>query len=349
MAPTGFIPVPEAGPPTPEMNEPSGGQAMSTASGPSSLNNATTTLPANLPTYAAMAPHSLGLLPVPLGMPPGLRLPPPGTAAAHLLMSQAAGAGTNAMATHLLGQSILAGLGAAAAAQGLGPAMGQPAGPSGFFNVFNPHLPGHQQQQQPPQMPSHDDADDMELEEADDDVHQQHHKEMDGRNRSSGGWNDQMDDRSDMLQHRQQLQHRTPDKSNNGPGLLDRLRSLANHEAGSLDHHHHHHNNGSELAERSGGGGPLHLRTDLAGPGSSADQYGLSPNLASSLRGVPLTAAAAEMGIRLLRGGGGGPPDAFGTPGRGGIGSDDPFMPRQPHLGKNFVIEHFSFDHSIQF
>jgi hypothetical protein len=264
-------------------------------------------------------------------------------------MSQAAGAGTNAMATHLLGQSILAGLGAAAAAQGLGPAMGQPAGPSGFFNVFNPHLPGHpqQQQQQPPQMPSHDDADDMELEEADDDVHQQHHKEMDGRNRSSGGWNDQMDDRSDMLQHRQQLQHRTPDKSNNGPGLLDRLRSLANHEAGSLDHHHHHHNNGSELAERSGGG-PLHLRTDLAGPGSSADQYGLSPNLASSLRGVPLTAAAAEMGIRLLRGGGG-PPDAFGTPGRGGIGSDDPFMPRQPHLGKNFVILRFSFDHSIQF
>ncbi|XP_046462197.1 SR-related and CTD-associated factor 4-like isoform X2 [Daphnia pulex] len=337
MAPTGFIPIPEAGPPTPEMNEPSsgGGQAMSTASGPSSLNTATTTLPANLPTYAAMAPHSLGLLPVPLGMPPGLRLPPPGTAA-HLLMSQAAGAGTNAaMATHLLGQSILAGLGAAAAAQGLGPSMGQPAGPSGFFNVFNPHLPGHphqQQQQPPPQIPSHDDADDMELEEADDDVHQQqqHHKEMDGRNRSGGGWNEQMDDRSDMLQLRQPLQHRTPDKSNNGPGLLDRLRSLANHEAGSLDHHHHHHNNnGSELAER-GGGGPLHLRTDMAGPGSSVpDQYGLSPNLASSLRGVPLTAAAAEMGIRLLRGG---PPDAFGTPGRG-IGGDDPFMPRQPHLG----------------
>ncbi|XP_059350195.1 SR-related and CTD-associated factor 4-like isoform X1 [Daphnia carinata] len=341
MAPTGFIPIPEAGPPTPEMSEPGGGgQVMSTASGPSSLNAATTTLPANLPTYAAVAPHSLGLLPVPLGMPPGLRLPPPGTAAAaHLLMSQAAGAGTNAaMATHLLGQSILAGLGAAAAAQGLGPGMGQPAGPSGFFSVFNPHLTGHphQQPQQPPQMPSQDDADDMELEEADDEVQQQqHHKEMDGRNRSVGGWNDQFaEDRPDLMQHRQQLQHRTPDKSNNGPRLLERLRSLANHDAGPVDHHHHHHNNnnGPELPERDAG--PLHLRTDMAGPGSSADQYGLSPNLASSLRGVPLTAAAAEMGIRLLRGGGGGPPDTFGTPGRGGaIGNDDPFMPRQPHLG----------------
>lgn len=343
MAPTGFIPIPEAGPPTPEMSEPGGGgQVMSTASGPSSLNAATTTLPANLPTYAAVTPHSLGLLPVPLGMPPGLRLPPPGTAAAHLLMSQAAGAGTNAaMATHLLGQSILAGLGAAAAAQGLGPGMGQPAGPSGFFSVFNPHLSGHphQQPQQPPQMPSQDDADDMELEEADDEVQQQqqqqHHKEMDGRNRSAGGWNDQFtEDRSDVMQHRQQLQHRTPDKSNNGPRLLERLRSLANHDAGPVDHHHHHHNNnnGPELPERDAG--PLHLRTDMAGLGSSADQYGLSPNLASSLRGVPLTAAAAEMGIRLLRGGGGGPPDTFGTPGRGGaIGNDDPFMPRQPHLG----------------
>lgn len=332
MTPAGFIPIPEAGPPTPEMNEPGGGgQVMSTASGPSSLNAATTTLPANLPTYATVAPHSLGLLPVPLGMPPGLRLPPPGTAA-HLLMSQAAGAGTNAaMATHLLGQSILAGLGAAAVAQGLGPGMGQPGGPSGFFNVFNPHLSGHphQQPQQPPQMPSQDDADDMELEEADDEIH---HKEMDGRNRS--GWNDQLaEDRSDTMQHRQQLQHRTPDKSNNGPRLLDRLRSLANHDVGQVDHHHH--NNGSELTEH----GPLHLRTDMtSGPGSSTDQYGLSPNLASSLRGVPLTAAAAEMGIRLLRGAAGGPSDTFGTPGRGGaIGNDDPFMPRQPHLG--IIIE----------
>ena len=53
----------EAGPPTPEKNEP-----MSTASGPSSLTT-TTQLPANLPTYAPMAPP-IGLLPVPIGMPP---------------------------------------------------------------------------------------------------------------------------------------------------------------------------------------------------------------------------------------------------------------------------------------
>lgn len=301
MAPTGFIPVPEAGPPTPEMNEP-----MSTASGPSSLNAATTTqLPANLPTYAAMAPP-LGLLPVPLGMPPGLRLPPPG--AAHLLLSQAGGNANAAMATHLLGQSILAGLGAAA------------AGPSGFFNVFNPHLPGHPHPPQQ-QMQSNDDADDMELEEADDDVHHLHKDQMDGPGRR---WSE-MEDRSDMGQHRQPM-HRTPEsnKSNNVPGLLERLRSLANHEAaGPLDHH-----NGSD-PER----GLLHLRTDMAGPGSAGNDpgmFGVSPNLASSLRGAPLTAAAAEMGIRLLRGGGG-PPEAFGTPGRGGL-NEDPFMSR--HLGK---------------
>ena len=74
--------VAEAGPPTPEMNEP-----MSTASGPSSLLT-TTQLPANLPTYAPMAPP-IGLLPVPIGMPPELRLPPPG----HLLQGQDSGAG----------------------------------------------------------------------------------------------------------------------------------------------------------------------------------------------------------------------------------------------------------------
>ena len=137
----------EAGPPTPEKNEP-----MSTASGPSSLTT-TTQLPANLPTYAPMAPP-IGLLPVPIGMPPGLRLPPPG--AHHLLLGQA---GNAAMATHLLGQSILAGLGAG-------------AGPSGFF--FNPaHL------HQPMQTNEMNAADDMELEEAEDDVH--HKKQMDGR------------------------------------------------------------------------------------------------------------------------------------------------------------------------
>lgn len=318
MAPAGFIPIPEAGPPTPEMNEPS---IMSTGSGPSSLNAATTTLPANLPTYAALAPP-LGLLPVPLGMPPGLRLPPPG--AAHLLLGQAGSNANATMATHLLGQSILAGLGAAA--QGLGPAIGHAggaAGPSGFFNVFNPHLPGHPHQQQPqqqqqPHMSSNDDADDMELEDADDEVQ---HKEMESRR---SGWNEP-DDRSEMV-HR--LQHRTPDaKGNNVPGLLERLRSLANHDAGPVDHH-----NGSD-PER----GLLHLRTDLAGPGSAGGSndpgmYGVSPNLASSLRGAPLTAAAAEMGIRLLRGG---PADAFGTPGRGAM-NEDPFMPR--HLGRFFLF-----------
>ena len=88
----------------------------------------------------------------PIGMPPpSLRFPPP------LLLGQAGGA---AMATHLLGQSILTGLGAA-------------AGPSGFFNVFNPaHL--HQ-----PMQSNVDAADDMELEKADDDVH--HKEQMDGR------------------------------------------------------------------------------------------------------------------------------------------------------------------------
>ena len=232
--------VAEVGPPTPEMNEP-----MSTASGPSSLTT-TTQLPANLPTYAPMAPP-IGLLPVPIGMPPGLRLPPPG--AHHLLLGQA---GNAAMATHLLGQSILAGLGAAA------------AGPSGFF--FNPaHL--HQQTMQTNEM---DAADDMELEEADDDVH--HKEQMDGRR-----WNETTENKNVQQQP---------------PGLLERLRSLANHE---VDH------NGSDLAA----GDAL---------------YGVSPNLASSLRGAPLTAAAAEMGIRLLRGG---PPESFGR--------EDPFMSR--HLG----------------
>lgn len=323
MAPAGFIPIPEAGPPTPDMSEQTGpnNPNMSTSSGPSSLNAATTTLPANLPTYAAMAPP-LGLLPVPLGMPPGLRLPPPG--AAHLLLGQAGG-NANAMATHLLSQSILAGLGAAAA-QGLGPAMGPhaasaaaAAGPSGFFNVFNPHLPGHHPPQQHLNISNNDADMDMELEDADDEVNQ--HKEMDGRR---SGWNEP-DDRSDML-HR--LHHRTPEsnKSNNMPGLLERLRSLANHEAGPVDHHH----NGSEGPDPRAMGS-VHLRTDLAGPGpvglNDPGMYGVPPNLASSLRGAPLTAAAAEMGMRLHRPG---PGDGFGTPGRGGI-NDDPFMPR--HLG----------------
>lgn len=307
MAPAGFIPIPEAGPPTPEMSEPTA-PVMSTSSGPSSLNAATTTLPANLPTYAAMAPP-LGLLPVPLGMPPGLRLPPPG--AAHLLLGQA-GNTNAAMATHLLGQSILAGLGAAAA-QGLGSTMNHPnaaSGPSGFFNVFNPHLPGPPQHQV--QMPhNNDDADDMELEEADDEVQ---HKENDGRR---SGWNE-IDDPM-VHRHQQMQQHRTPESNKNAPGLLDRLRSLANHDAGPIDHH-----NGSEPEQR----GMMHLRNDMGGP-VDPGMYGVSPNLASSLRGAPLTAAGGgEMGIRLLRGGG--PQDAFGTPGRGNMG-DDPFMPR--HLG----------------
>ena len=143
-ATSGF--VTEAGPPTAEMNEP-----MSTASGPFS-HTTTTKLPTNLGSahLRPMAPP-IGLLLVPIGMPP-----PPQTKVAS-----APSAGP-AMATHLLGQSILAGLGAA-------------AGPSGFFNVFNPAY-----LHQPMQSNDDDAADDMELEEADDDVHR-HKEQMDGR------------------------------------------------------------------------------------------------------------------------------------------------------------------------
>lgn len=303
MAPAGFIPIPPAastvdqGPPTPEV-----GEQMLAAPGPPQL-NATTTLPANLPTYATL-PGPLGLLSMPLGMPAGLRLPPP-SAGGPLLPGQQAMAhvaATNAaMATHLLGQSILAGLGAAAA-QGLGPPGG--AGPPGFFNVFNPHVPTHLQE--PPVVPSMvpvpnntSGGDDMDLDDGDDSSQP---KEEERRTR----WSEP------------EGNHHAPEgNKNNLPSLLERLRSLANHEsAGLIDLHGH--PNGADDRQ---------LRPDMTGePGL----FGMSPGLASSLRGAPLTAAGNDIGVRMLHPGGNGPPDGFGTPGRGPLG-DDRFGPR--HLG----------------
>lgn len=159
MIPPGFIPIPESGlvgqgPPTPEtgmdLNIPVPPMPPgSTSGGAASL---TTTLPPNLPTYA-MAPLGLmpgsGLVPaLPLGMPPGIRLPPHG-----LMVGPPHG---NNMSS-LLGQSILAGLRpslpnsnvSAASSIGMPPRMNlghQGAGPPGFFNVFPPSaVPNHQQ------------------------------------------------------------------------------------------------------------------------------------------------------------------------------------------------------------
>ena len=100
------------------------------------------------------------------------------------------------------------------------------------------------------------------------------------------------------------------------------------------------------LLRMGGGGGGIMVRSDLGilGPAGGVglggrgdpliqDPFNLSPNrMASSLRGVPLTAAANDLGIRLLRTPGS-LNDQFGAAAAGPAGSgsnrlvDEPFSP----------------------
>ena len=141
----------------------------------------------------------------------------------------------------------------------------------------------------------------MELEDAED-FNEQHH--LGGRQRN---WN------SNGPDHHHQHHSQVDNKSGN---LLDRLRSLANHDVPN---------------PVMNGGGPemgIHPHHPHAG---------LSPGLASTLRGAPLTASAAEMGARLLRTG---PVDPLFSPGGGRMPphDNDPFMSR--HHGNLFVTNY---------
>ena len=197
-------------------------------------------------------------------------------------------------------------------------------------------------------------SDDMELEEAEDEVVKDHPQQrlVDMRDRMN--WEESDKEKQRDAHHQQDVRARDPPKPS-GQSLQDRLRSLANNEIppghpanpgnrphfGNMEMNHNGNvaNDQDRLRMETG---PLIVRSDLGigrnvgmpmggidPVGGNGPIYALSPNLASSLRGAPLTSAGAptELGVRLLR-----PPnDSFGVPAR----LPDESFPHRHLLGGN--------------
>ena len=191
-----------------------------------------------------------------------------------------------------------------------------------------------------------------------------HPQRLDVRERLNWDENEMKDNRDVIHQPQQDIHRSREHNKSTQPSLQERLRSLANHEMppshnnaprphfGAMEMGHN--GNGADQDRMRGmETGSLIIRSDLGigrnvglpgamsgidSVGGNAPMYALSPNLASSLRGAPLTSAGTptELGVRILR-----PPnDAFGTPNRL---AEEPFTPR--HLLGTFPY----FTHPNQF
>jgi len=189
----------------------------------------------------------------------------------------------------------------------------------------------------------------MELEEAEDEIVKDHPQQRLGDMRDRMNWEENGKEKQRDILHQPDIRARDPPKPSGQLSLQDRLRSLANneippgHPANPSNRPHfgsmevgHNGSVGSDQDRMRMETGSLIVRSDLGigrnvgmpmggidPVGGNGPMYALSPGLASSLRGAPLTSAGAppEIGVRLLRA----PNDSFGTPSRL---PEEPFTPR---------------------